>query len=83
MSINNLKLCFVFTLNCSKCIKYCLIITQDEANPINQPVIIDMSSDKVPNNALVPQNDTSSTQVSHQYNAFRFPMLMLNSKIYL
>ncbi|KAL4096996.1 hypothetical protein QTP88_021847 [Uroleucon formosanum] len=38
--------------------------SNDEANPINQPVIIDMSSDKIPNNALVPQNDTSSTQES-------------------
>jgi hypothetical protein len=41
-----------------------LPIENDEANPINQPIIIDISSDKVPNNALVPQNDTSSTQES-------------------
>ncbi|XP_060878648.1 Golgi integral membrane protein 4-like isoform X1 [Metopolophium dirhodum] len=41
-----------------------LPIGNDEANPINQPIIMDISSDKVPNNALVPQNDTSSTQES-------------------
>ncbi|XP_060833697.1 Golgi integral membrane protein 4-like isoform X2 [Rhopalosiphum padi] len=36
----------------------------DEANPINQPIIMDISSDKVPNNVLVSQNETSSTQES-------------------
>ncbi|XP_022178376.1 Golgi integral membrane protein 4-like isoform X2 [Myzus persicae] len=41
-----------------------LPIENNEANPINQPIIIDISSDKVPNNALVLQNDTSSTQES-------------------
>ncbi|XP_001945263.2 Golgi integral membrane protein 4 isoform X2 [Acyrthosiphon pisum] len=41
-----------------------LPIENDGANPINQPIIIDISSDKVPNNALVPQNDTSLTQES-------------------
>lgn len=41
-----------------------LPIENDEANPINQPIIIDISSDKVSNNALVSQNETSFAQES-------------------
>ncbi|XP_026804798.1 Golgi integral membrane protein 4-like isoform X2 [Rhopalosiphum maidis] len=41
-----------------------LPIENDEANPINQPIIMDINSDKVPNNVLVSQNETSSTQES-------------------
>ncbi|XP_025193929.1 Golgi integral membrane protein 4-like isoform X2 [Melanaphis sacchari] len=41
-----------------------LSIENDEANPINQPIIIDISSNKVPNNALTSQNESVSTQES-------------------
>ncbi|KAF0755370.1 Uncharacterized protein FWK35_00021980 [Aphis craccivora] len=41
-----------------------LPIENDETNPINQPIVIDISSNKVPNNVLVSQNETSSTQES-------------------
>ncbi|CAH1724884.1 unnamed protein product [Aphis gossypii] len=41
-----------------------LPIENDETNPINQPIVLDISSDKVPNNVLVSLNETSSTQES-------------------
>ncbi|XP_027845134.1 Golgi integral membrane protein 4-like isoform X2 [Aphis gossypii] len=41
-----------------------LPIENDETNPINQPIVLDISSDKVPNNVLVLLNETSSTQES-------------------